>query len=111
MKTRCKKLMLTCTTAIVTAGLFVPAQDVKKDKNKKNVTIEDFQPVCPDLPKQKKPRVAVVNFKLNAPKDQFGGNLAIGLITALQKVQRFRASLKNYQFTLEQSIVTPKTMA
>ena len=103
--------MLTCTTAIVTSGLFVPAQDVKRDKNKKNVTIEDFQPVCPDLPKEKKPRVAVVNFKLNAPKDQFDENLAIGLITALQKVQRFRASLKNYQFTLERSIVTPKTIA
>lgn len=69
------------------------AQNTKKDTNKNKVTIEDIQPVCTDISKEKKPRVTVANFKLtapNAPKDQFGDNLATMLTNALQKVQCFR---------------------
>lgn len=93
MKTHCKistfifALLLTANCSI----LF--AQNVKKDKNKDMVMIEDIQPLCPNLEKEKKPRVTVANFKLtapNAPKDQFGENLATMLTNALQKVQCFR---------------------
>jgi curli biogenesis system outer membrane secretion channel CsgG len=69
------------------------AQSPKADKNKDKVTIEDIKPICTDLPKEKKPRVTVANFKLtapNAPRDQFGENLATMLTNALQKVQCFR---------------------
>jgi hypothetical protein len=67
--------MLICTAAIVTSGLLVSAQDVKKDKRKNNVTIQDIQPVFPGLLKEKKPGVTVANLKFNAPIEQIGGTL------------------------------------
>jgi curli biogenesis system outer membrane secretion channel CsgG len=72
---------------------FAQAGDIQSDKNKDKVTIETIKPVCPDLPQDKKPRLTVANFKLtapNAPKDQFGDNLATMLTNALQHVQCYR---------------------
>lgn len=70
------------------------AQDEpKKDKTKEKVTIEEIKPVCEGLAQDKKPRLTVANFKLtapNAPKDQYGDNLATMLTNALQKVQCYR---------------------
>ena len=81
--------------AMIANSTYLLAQDskadkVKADKNKDKVTIEDIQPVCTNLAKNKKPRLTVANFKLtapNAPKDQYGDNLATMLSNALQKVQ------------------------
>ena len=84
-------LVFTAVFLCMNTGSF--AQSPKADKNKDKVTIEDIQPICTDLPKEKKPRVTVANFKLtapNAPRDQFGENLATMLTNALQKVQCFR---------------------
>jgi hypothetical protein len=78
MKTRCEKLMLIRTGAIIIPGWFVVAQDAKKEENN-DVTIEEIPPVYPNLSKGKKPGAAVADFRLNAPKDQFGDNLATGL--------------------------------
>ena len=111
MKTRCKNRMLICTAAINTPGCFVDEQDMRKGQNKNNQTIEAIQPVRPHLFKEKKPTAAVANATLNTPKGKFDGHLATGLITVLRKVQRFWASLNNYQLMLEISIVTPKTVA
>lgn len=80
-------------TAAFLINTSLSAQSPKADKNKDKVTIEDIKPICTDLPKEKKPRVTVANFKLtapNAPRDQFGENLATMLTNALQKVQCFR---------------------
>lgn len=88
---RSSKLIL--TAVLVANSYLLIAQDMKADKNKDKVTIEDIKPVCPDLPQNKKPRLTVANFKLtapNAPKDQFGDNLATMLTNALQNVQCFR---------------------
>jgi hypothetical protein len=116
MKTSCKKLMLICTAAIVTSGLLVSAQDVKKDKRKNNVTIQDIQPVFPGLLKEKKPGVTVANLKFNAPIEQIGGNPATMPTNSLQKVRccniyrevSSRVLLNNYQFSIDNSIVPPK---
>ncbi len=89
------KKLSTLYAMIFTLALSIPsfAQDVKADKNKDKVTIEDIKPICPDLPQNKKPRLTVANFKLtapNAPRDQFGDNLATMLTNALQNVQCYR---------------------
>lgn len=95
MKTNFKKIKLVITAIIIANSALVFAQDknIKSDKNKDKVTIEDIQPVCTDLAQDKKPRLTVANFKLtapNAPKDQFGDNLATMLTNALQNVQCYR---------------------
>lgn len=82
-------------TSLLLLNVFCFAQDgeIKSDKNKDQVTIETIKPVCPDLAQDKKPRLTVANFKLtapNAPKDQFGDNLATMLTNALQHVQCYR---------------------
>jgi curli biogenesis system outer membrane secretion channel CsgG len=95
MNTKYTKLKLIVTAILITNSSLLFAQDknIKADKNKDKVTIEDIQPVCPDLAQNKKPRLTVANFKLtapNAPKDQFGDNLATMLTNALQNVQCYR---------------------
>jgi curli biogenesis system outer membrane secretion channel CsgG len=83
------------TVSLICLNTFCYSQDadVKSDKNKDKVTIETIKPVCPDLAQDKKPRLTVANFKLtapNAPRDQFGDNLATMLTNALQHVQCYR---------------------
>ncbi len=95
MKLRYQNSIAILIAVIVTNSLSLCAQDkdIKADKNKDKVTIEDIKPVCPDLAQDKKPRLTVANFKLtapNAPKDQFGDNLATMLTNALQNVQCYR---------------------
>lgn len=93
MKHTFKSSKLILTAIVVANSYLLIAQDIKADKNKDKVTIEDIKPVCPDLAQNKKPRLTVANFKLtapNAPKDQFGDNLATMLTNALQNVQCFR---------------------
>lgn len=99
LKSNCMQAGKTCKKAacaiflLLGIGINSFAQDAKADKNKDQVTIEDIKPVCPDLPQNKKPRLTVANFKLtapNAPRDQFGDNLATMLTNALQNVQCYR---------------------
>lgn len=93
MKPQFKNLGIVITAIITINSSLLFAQDVKSDKNKDKVTIESIQPICPDLAQDKKPRLTVANFKLtapNAPKDQFGDNLATMLTNALQNVQCYR---------------------
>ena len=98
MKIRRKKLTLSCSVG-------------ENEEVENNATLENIQPVCPDLPKEKKTRAAVANFRLNASIDQCIGNLTIWLISALQKVRHPGDLLNNYQIVLATSIVTPKMVA
>ncbi len=93
MKLQYKKIKMIITAIIIANSSIIFAQDIKADKNKDKVTMETIKPVCPDLAQNKKPRLTVANFKLtapNAPKDQFGDNLATMLTNALQNVQCYR---------------------
>jgi len=65
MKTHLKKLRFVLSVILIINSTLLFAQDVKSDRNNDKVTIENIQPVCPDLPKEKKPGVTVANFKLN----------------------------------------------
>jgi curli biogenesis system outer membrane secretion channel CsgG len=95
MQVTLKKTTVFTTAMFLFVSVCSNAQDkkIKSDKNKDKVTIESIQPVCPDLAQNKKPRLTVANFKLtapNAPRDQYGDNLATMLTNALQNVQCYR---------------------
>ena len=62
---------------------------------------------CPDIPREKRPRVTVPRFNAtapNAPQDQFGDNLATMLTNALQQVNCYNVlgSLKDTSDLLDQ---------
>ncbi|HRH48399.1 MAG TPA: CsgG/HfaB family protein [Panacibacter sp.] len=75
------------------SSIALAQQDIKADKNKDKVTIENIKQQCSNLAMEKRPRITVARFNLtapNAPKDQFGDNLATMLTNSLQEVQCYR---------------------
>src|ERR1700733_3465197 len=67
---------------------------------KEKIKNDSVKAVCPDIPREKRPRVTVPRFNMtapNAPRDQFGDNLATMLTNALQQVNCYNvlASLKD----------------
>lgn len=56
---------------------------------KVHVSQDSIKQVCPDIPRDKRPRLTVPRFNMtapNAPRDQFGDNLATMLTNALEQV-------------------------
>ncbi len=67
---------------------------------KEKIKQDSVKSVCPDIPREKRPRVTVPRFNMtapSAPRDQFGDNLATMLTNALQQVNCYNvlASIKD----------------
>ncbi len=84
-----------CSFFILASFLYFQAHAqktvTKADKDK--LAFDSVKVMCPDIPREKRPRLTVARFSVtapNAPQDQFGDNLATMLSNALQGVNCYR---------------------